>query len=202
MENKEFKDIWMELDGILTPKSKDELREILEKRAKRQMKKMIIPVALSFTLSLGALVFFIFTMFGQLHDSYYVINNLVGAVLILFYLTFYFVHLWRLSSFKGVRFSVSQSINHTIWAASQMLRTRMEAVLAPLLGISLILSIHGYFSVYELADIGKDSETLWGLVFGAVIALVAVVIVNLKIRRYFQEQLRILKHYQTQLSTF
>ena len=201
MENNEFKNIWMEIDGMLIPSSKGELREMLERRVKSHIKKIVIPVMLSFVISLGVLVFLIFTMMGQLHDNYYVINNLVGAILVLFYLIFYSVHLRRLSSLKLVRYSVYQSINQAIWTTSRMIRTPVEAVLAPLLGLSIILSIHGYFSVHELAGIGEDPEAFWGLLFGAVVASVAVVIVNLRIRRYFQKQLRILKHYEDQLSS-
>jgi len=196
MEHSEMKNIWVELNGILTPKDNDELKEILKKKANMTSRKFYIATIVSILLSAGVLAFLIVAIISHFSDIYYVINNLLLGLLLIVYLVYYFVIFRRLSYAQNAKFTLYESIERSFNTLSNLMTTRIEIILAPFLGLFLLISIHGFYSSSDLQEILHEEETLWGMVFGIGLAAAAGILVFRKIRTWFKKQLRILRYYR------
>lgn len=82
MENSEFKNIWEEVDGMLTPKGPDALKDILAMKAKKTIRRFGIATWGSIILYAGVTTFSIAGIIKHVSDDYYVINNVLLTLIL------------------------------------------------------------------------------------------------------------------------
>jgi len=201
MENNEFKNIWVEVDGILTPKSPDELRNILSTKAKRIVKRYGAATLGSIILCAAVVAFSITGIIKYASDAYYVINNVLLSLVAMVYLVYYLMLKRKLSYSVSVKLPVRDSIQKAWYVLTGAMKVRLEMILAPFLGLFLMLAIHRYFESNDLLSLLQDEETIWGLLFGITAAAFAGIFIFREIRKYFNNQLQILHHYMDQLKS-
>jgi hypothetical protein len=199
MKNNSFKDIWVEVDGMLTPTTKQELRKILSKKVQTTLWKFYSSLVVSLLLSAGVLFFLIYAAFKQSFDTFYVINNVLAGALVVLYLVHYSNILIRAFNLKAAGLQLNTFLTKNIHLLSRSFSTYLDIILAPFLGLLLLLAVHGYYSVSEISLIIDNPETLWGLLFGIIAVGVAGFVTVRNVRNYFTKQLSILKHYKEQL---
>jgi Na+/melibiose symporter-like transporter len=201
MKNNELRNIWVEVDGMLTQKSNSELKEILGEKARKTSRKFYVSAIGSIIICAGVLAFLIIALINHSNDVFYVVNNIVAGVIIIFYLIFYARLCNKLSGSK-VRDSLYQSIEQNYKLLSRSLKSKADMVFAPFLAFFLLIAIHGAFADYHLVNVTSEQETLWGLLFGILIAIGVSIYVFKSIRAYFTNQLEKLKYYRDQLQTY
>src|SRR6056297_1145659 len=185
MENSEFKNIWVEVDGVLTPKTPDELKHILGMKAKNIIRRFDIAIWGSIILCAGVIVFSITGIIKHASDDYYVINNVLLTLVTMMYFGYYLTLKRKLSYSVSVKLTVRNSIQNAWYVLSRTLKRKLEMKLAPLLGLFLMLAIHRYFESAELVSLLQEEETLWSLLFGIAAASFAGIFIFRKLRKNF-----------------
>jgi cytochrome c oxidase subunit IV len=202
MENNEFKNLWVEVDGMLTPKSPDELKQILGMKAKKILKRYGTVTLGSIILCVAVVAFSIAGIIKHASDAYYVINNILLSLVTMVYLVYYLILKRKLSYSVIVKLPVLKSIQNVWYVLSGVMKRKIEMILALFLGLFLMLAIHRYFESTELLSLLKDEETIWGLLLGIAVAAITGVFIFRELHKYFGNELQILNHYIDQLKSF
>lgn len=201
METNELKNIWIEMEGILTPKTKNELKEILLSKTKKILSKFRWFLMTSILLCIGVITFLIIASLKLKSDILYLLNNTVVALIIIALLVYY------IKSYKKLYFNVSEdynvyrSLNNKVQFLSKELKTKFEIILIPVLGILLILSVNVFYTSRNLLGTFQDKENLWGLIFGFSIGMLIAFYFARKISKYQKKELRILQNYLKELES-
>lgn len=201
METNELKNIWIEIEGTLTPKTKNELKEILLFKTKRILSKFRWFLMTSILLCIGVITFLIIASLEIKNDILYLLNNTVLAVIIITLLVYY------IKSYKKLYFNVSEnynvyvSLNNKVQFLSKELKNKFEIILIPFLGILLILSVNVFYTSRSFIGTFQDEENLWGLIFGFLIGMLIALYFARKISKYQKKELRILQNYLKELES-
>ncbi len=201
METNELKNIWIEIDDILTPKTKNELKEILLSKTKRILSKFRWFLMTSILLCIGVITFLIIASLEIKNDILYLLNNAVLAIIIITLLLYY------IKSYKKLHFNVREnynvyvSLNNKVQFLSKELKNKLEITFIPFLGILLILSINVFYTSKSFIGTFQDEENLWGLIFGFLIGMLIAFYFAGKISKYQKKELRILQNYLNELES-
>jgi len=75
MEKDELKNIWVDIQGVLIPKTRNELKEILIKKSRHVIGKFLKLLVLDVAISVGLLIFLVIASINRGDDVLYLLHN-------------------------------------------------------------------------------------------------------------------------------
>lgn len=192
MENNDLQNIWKEIDSTIEPKSKNELRDILESKTRKTIGKFYISSVLTFIVTISFFTFLIISVINRWDDVYYRINNLTIGIISIIALV-YELFAVRLFQKNQSAYSLKEWIEKSISYMSRELKQRISYYILPFIAIPSILSINVYFSHDSFLDIFKDEESIYGLIFGYIIGIAVGYFFIFRYRKYQNKNLDYLK---------
>lgn len=193
MEDKDLQDIWKKLDSKLEYKSKDDLNQLLNSKAKKTINKYIFHFVFSAVTSLGFITFLIITMVNRWDDLFYRINNLIlGCYTLLAFIS----SIWSIYNLKNNRTNLplKEWLKYKIEILSKWIFDKAVYYVLPFIFVLTMLSIHVYYEYKPFIEIIKNEDSFYGLSFGLIIGLIVSIFVVIKIRRKQRNNLEYLKN--------
>lgn len=192
MEDNELQKIWKSIDSKIESKSEGELRNILEDKTRKTMRKFYISSIVIFIVTAGFFTFLAISLINRWDDIYYRINNLFIAVITLVALISEILTI-RLLRKNRSAYSLKEWIEKSIAHIHKELYQRISYYILPIIAIPSILSIHVYFSHNAFLDIFKDEESIYGLIFGFIVGMIVAYIFIYRYRKYQRRNLEYLE---------
>src|SRR5665647_1414098 len=84
MKNNEIENIWKNVDSKISPKSIDELNELLTTKTKKTMNKFLYILCVDIIVCIGLIIFLIMTALNRQSDIIYQVNNSILCLITLF----------------------------------------------------------------------------------------------------------------------
>lgn len=202
MENNEIENIWKKVDSKISPKSIDELNELLHAKTKKTMNKFLYFLCVDILVCIGLIIFLIITALNRQGDIIYQVNNAVLSLIALFSLIVSLLA-WNMLQNNKYNLSLKDWLDERIKLLSKWLLgkySKLYIVLIPVLLIMINLSIHVYYEYKPFIDVMKNEESIYGLVIGFIAGLFVSFFVVNKIRKYQLKNLEFLKELRVALS--
>ncbi|MEI6566786.1 MAG: hypothetical protein WCR20_08915 [Verrucomicrobiota bacterium] len=195
MKNNEIENIWKNVDSKISPKSVDELNQLLTSKTKKTVNKFLYILCVDFIVCFGLMIFLIITAFNRQSDIIYQVNN---YILILITLSSLIVSLlsWKKLQNNKYNLSLKDWVEERIKLLSSWLLgkySKLYIILIPILLIMINLSIHVYYEHKPFIEVMKNEESIYGLIIGFIIGLFASYFAIEKIRKYQIKNLEYLK---------
>jgi hypothetical protein len=195
MKNNEIENIWKNIDSRISPKSIDELNELLTSKTKKTMNKFLYILCIDITVCIGLIIFLVMTALNRQGDIIYQVNNSILCIITLFS---FFVSLLSLNKLQNNKYNLSLKdwLEERIKLLSKWLLgkySKLYIVLIPILIIMINLSIHVYYEHKPFTEVMKQEESIYGLIIGFIIGLLVSYFAINKIRKYQLKNLEFLK---------
>lgn len=203
MENNEIESIWKKVDSKISPKSIDELNELLHTKTKQTMNKFLYFLSVDIMVCIGLIIFLITTALNRQGDIIYQVNNAVLSLIALFSLIVSLLA-WNMLQNNKYNLSLKDWLEERIKLLSKWLLgkySKLYIVLIPVLLIMINLSIHVYYEYKPFIEVMNNEESIYGLVIGFVVGLFVSYFVVNKIRKYQLKNLEFLKELRIALNT-
>jgi hypothetical protein len=198
MEDRDLQDIWKKIDSGLEYKSKDDLNQLLNSKAKKTINNYSYHFIFSALTSLGFIVFLIITMINRWDDLFYRINNMIlGFYTILALIS----SIWSIYNLKNNRTNLplKEWLKFKIEILSKWIFNKTVYYILPVIFVLTILSIHVYYEHKPFIEVIKSEDSIYGLPFGFVIGLIVSFVVVIKIRQKQRNNLEFLKSLYKQI---
>ncbi len=195
MENNEIENIWKNVDSKISPKSIDELDELLTTKTKKTMNKFLYILCVDIIVCLGLIIFLIITALNRQSDVIYQVNNSILCLITLFSLIVSLLSWIKLQN-NRYNLSLKDWVEERIKLLSRWLLgkySKLYIVLVPILLVMINLSIHVYFERKPFTEVMKNEESIYGLILGFIIGLFVSYFAINKIRKYQLKNLEFLK---------
>jgi hypothetical protein len=195
MKNNEIENIWKNIDSRISPKSIDELNELLTSKTKKTMNKFLYILCIDITVCIGLIIFLVMTALNRQGDIIYQVNNSILCIITLFS---FFVSLLSLNKLQNNKYNLSLKdwLEERIKLLSKWLLgkySKLYIVIIPILIIMINLSIHVYYEHKPFTEVMKQEESIYGLIIGFIIGLLVSYFAINKIRKYQLKNLEFLK---------
>jgi hypothetical protein len=195
MKNNEIENIWKNIDSRISPKSIDELNELLTSKTKKTMNKFLYILCIDITVCIGLIIFLVMTALNRQGDIIYQVNNSILCIITLFS---FFVSLLSLNKLQNNKYNLSLKdwLEERIKLLSKWLLgkySKLYIVLIPILIIMINLSIHVYYEHKPFTEVMKQEESIYGLIIGFIIGLLVSYFAINKTRKYQLKNLEFLK---------
>ena len=200
MENNELQKIWRNFD--VNPKPVEELDLLLTSKVRLTMSKFLIIRIISISVSIGMLIFLAITTSKKSTDVLYVVYNSILGLFTFAAMVFGLLSLKNLQNYK-YDISLRNWLENRIQLLSHQLNGKlrwMYIIILPLLFILIELSIHVYYEEKSMIEVLQNEESVYGLLFGAVIGLAVSFYSAIRIRRFQSANLEFLKDLHKRLS--
>ena len=195
MGNNEIEHIWKNVDSKISPKSIDELNELLTIRTKKAMNKFLYILCVDIAVCIGLIVFLIITALNRQGDIIYQVNNSILCLVTFFSLIVSLLS-WNKLQNNKYNLSLKDWLEQRISLLSSWLLgkySKLYIVIIPILLIMLNLSIHVYYEHKPFTEVMKNEESIYGLIIGFFIGLFVSYYAIIKIRKYQLRNLEFLK---------
>lgn len=186
MENNELQQIWKQIDGKINIKSSQELRLLLNSKARQMVNRILLIGGVSMAVSIGVLAWLTVTLLQRWFDTWYVINNIFLGVLTIISLISGVIQ-WKKLQIKNCHQPFAEYLENRVKLLSGWLKGKYNKayiVLLPLLYCLTVLSIHVYFEEKLFIEVLHTEESVTGLLIGAPIGLFVAFYSIRKIRKY------------------
>jgi hypothetical protein len=195
MENNEIENTWRNIDSKISPKSKDELNQLLTLKTRKTMNKFFYILGADITVCVGLIVFLIITALNRQGDIIYQANNTLLCLITLISLLVSLFS-WKKLQNNKYNLSLKDWLEQRIKLLSSWLSgrySRLYIVFIPVLLVMINLSIHVYYEYKPFIEVMRNEESIFGLIIGFVIGLLVSYYAINKIRRYQLKNLEFLK---------
>jgi hypothetical protein len=195
MKNNEIENIWKNVDSKISPKSIDELNELLTTKTKKTMNKFLYILCVDIIVCIGLIIFLIMTALNRQSDIIYQVNNSILCLITLFSLIVSLLSWTKLQNNK-YNLSLKDWLEERIKLLTRWLLgkySKLYIVLIPILLIMINLSIHVYYEHKPFIEVMKNEESIYGLIIGFIIGLFVSYFTINKIRKYQLKNLKFLK---------
>jgi hypothetical protein len=198
MEDKDLQNIWKKIDSSIENKSKEDLNQLLNSKAKKKINKYIYHFILSALISFGFITFLIITMVNRWDDLLYKINNLILGLYTLLALV---SSIWSIYNLKNNRSNLplKEWLKYKIEILSKWIFNKTVFYLLPFIFVLTILSIHVYYEYKPFTEVIKNEDSIYGLSFGLIIGLTVSFVGVIKIRQNQRSNLEYLKSLYKQI---
>jgi len=201
MDNIEIESIWKKVDSKISPKSTEELQELLALKIKKTVSKFYYTLCIDITVCIGLIIFLIITALNRPDDNIYQVNNSILCLITILSLSISLSSLIKLQNNK-YNLSLSDWLGVRIKLLSSWLLgkySKLYIVLIPILLIMINLSIHVYYEHKPFVEVLKNEESVYGLIVGFIIGLFVSYFAINKIRKYQINNLEFLKELNSAL---
>lgn len=201
MKNNKIENIWKDIESKISPKSIDELNELLATKSKKAMSKFLYIIFIDIIVCIGLIIFLIITALNRQGDIIYQLNN---SVLCLITIVFLVVSLFSWIKLNNNKYNLSLKdwLQERISLLSRWLLgkySKLYIILIPILLILLNTSIHVYYENKTFVEVMKNEESIYGLIIGFIIGLLVCYFAISKIRKYQLKNLEFLKELYSNL---
>ncbi len=203
MENNELQNIWKNLDSRITPKSKDELKQLLSAKIKATINKFLFSFSISAVICIGLIVFLVITALNRQSDILYQLNNLTLGLITVISLLSSLVSWHKLRNNRNNQ-PVMYWLERRISLLSRWLTgkySKLYLFVLPILFILTFLSIHVYYENILYIEVIKTVDSIIGLIAGTIIGLFVSYFGAIKIKKLHLKNLEYLKELHSQLCT-
>lgn len=199
MENNELQKIWKTMDIKINNKSKDELKLLLESKAKQVFNEFLILQITAIPVCVGVMVWLIISTVNKFDDRLYIANNILLGIIILFAL-FYEIREWHRFKQNKKDKPVIEWLEIEIKLLSKWLVGKYRNIsfyLIPLLYILTFLSIHVYYSGLYFIEVFLSEkflqEDIWGIIIFTPILFIGLFYSLVKLRKHQIRKFQFLK---------
>jgi hypothetical protein len=200
METNELKEIWIELDGVLTKSSQAELKDVLITKTRKSLNKFRLFYLADITICFSVIIFLLLTAFQRQGDVLYLINNGTLFIFMLYAMIFCLFYIKNLQkTIPGID-NLYELLESQVQLLSKSQNIKYDFILIPFISTLLMLSINVNFSSGTYIQAFQKEENLWGLVFGFITGTIVGFYSYFKLNNFYKEELTILKNYQNELN--
>jgi len=190
MDKDEIKNTWQGASRSIEHFSKEEINVLFKQKNKTIMRRFILWFIISIILSIGLLLYLVITSVIRFDDLNFVFVNLLLIILTIFFLTEYLRGYYKLNSIKIADGNLREMIQQKIMLIKRyLIGTKLSSLIIIPFIILLMISIYVFFEKEDMIKVLVIDDTIWGLIFGGIVAIIIKWLVRKKMRKYYESNL-------------
>ncbi len=190
MDKDEIKNTWQGASRSIEHFSKEEINVLFKQKNKTIMRRFILWFIISIILSIGLLLYLVITSVIRFDDLNFVFVNLLLIILTIFFLTEYLRGYYKLNSIKIADGNLREMIQQKIRLIKRyLIGTKLSSLIIIPFIILLMISIYVFFEKEDMIKVLVIDDTIWGLIFGGIVAIIIKWLVRKKMRKYYESNL-------------
>jgi hypothetical protein len=186
MENNEFHNAWKNIDSGIKASSRDEFERILRSKKREMINDDYYTLAFSSALGVGFLLFLTLITIPRVEDVYFIINNILLAVFILYFQSRKILKYRQLNQDNKV-LPVREWVKLRIEILDRWVNDKSAYIALPFGFILGYLSVTVYMSSQRYVEVLSEAGSVAGLIAGFITGLSAAF---LSVRAIRKKQMR------------
>jgi hypothetical protein len=190
MDKNEIKNTWQSANRSLEHFSKEEIVTLFKQKSRTIMRRFILWFIISIILSIGLFLYLFVTSVLRFDDLYFVFLNLLLIILTAYFLIEYLTGYFKLNSIKLANGNLKEMIQQKVSLIKRyLIGSKLSSFIIIPFVILLMISIYVFFEKEYMIKVLLQDVTIWGLIFGGIVAIITKWWVRKKMRKYYESNL-------------